>query len=180
MNPFIGVFYGSTTDNTQEAAEKITERLSERVPEMHDVRRADPSDLEPYDITLFGVPTWNIGEMQEDWSEFIPRMDELDLTGKKVAFFGVGDAEGYPDNFLDAMGELWETVKTLGDQQLIGIWPTEGYNFYESRGRYDENHFLGLGLDADNEPHPTDDRIEEWITRVLQEAGIPDLAAVGG
>lgn len=173
----IGVFYGSTTGNTQEAAEKIKEQLGERVPDLHDVNSAEPEELENYDLILLGVPTWNVGEMQDDWAEFIPRMEGLDLAGKKVAFFGVGDARGYPNNFLDALGELWDAVKVLGEPELIGVWPTEEYNFEESRGLYDDDHFLGLGLDEDNESELTDERIERWITQILKEAGIPDLAA---
>ena len=177
MNPSIGVFFGSTTGNTQDAAEKIKAQLGERVPDVYDVNTAEPGRLEQYDLILFGVPTWNVGEMQDDWADFIPRMDGLNLAGKKVAFFGVGDAEGYPDNFLDALGELWEAVRALGNPELIGVWPTEGYSFEQSRGLYDDDHFIGLGLDEDNESELTDERIEAWLTVVLEEAGIPDLAA---
>lgn len=74
------------------------------------------------------------------------------------------------------MGELWEAVEALENPQLIGVWPTEGYNLEESKGMYDDDHFLGLGLDEDNEPELTDGRIVEWLTQVLQEAGIPDMA----
>ena len=109
----IGLFYGSTTGNTQEVAEKIKVELGERVSHLADVNTADPSELEAYDVILFGVPTWNVGEMQEDWEVFIPRMEDLNLAGKKVAFFGVGDAEGYAENFLDAMGMLWDAVQPL-------------------------------------------------------------------
>jgi len=179
VNPSIAVFYGSTTGNTQMAAEKIKARLGARVPDLHDVISAEPDQLERYDLILFGVPTWNVGEMQDDWADFIPRMEGLSLAGKKVAFFGVGDARGYPENFLDALGELWEAVAALGNPQLIGVWPTEGYNFEESKGMYDDDHFIGLGLDEDNESELTDARIEEWLTQVLQEAGIPDLADTG-
>lgn len=170
MSLAVGIFYGSSTGNTESAAEKIEERLGDFVAQIEDVTNADPKDLEKHELVLLGVSTWNIGEMQDDWAEFIPKMDGLDLSGKKVAFFAMGDAAGYPDNFLDAMGELWETVKELGNPELIGLWPTDEYTFNDSRGLYDDEYFLGLGLDDDNEPELTDERIDEWLDQVLDEA----------
>lgn len=69
-----------------------------------------------------------------------------------------------------------------GIRSSSGVWPTEGYegyDFEDSKGMYDDDHFLELGLDEDNESELTDGRIEEWLTQVLQEAGIPDLADTG-
>ena len=54
----------------------------------------------------------------------------------------MGDQAGYPDNFLDAMGQLWKVVKELGSPELVGIWPTEGYEFDASEGLFDESHFI--------------------------------------
>lgn len=159
MDISMAIFFGSSTGNTEMAAEKIKEQLGDYIAQMGDVRNADPKDIEKHDLIFFGVSTWNIGEMQDDWNDFIPQMKGLDLSGKKVAFFAMGDAVGYPYNFLDAMGELWGVVKELGSPELIGVWPTEGYDFDESQAMYDENHFIGLGLDEDNESDLTDDRI---------------------
>ena len=174
MSRDIGIFYGSTTGNTESAAEKIEERLSEHVMQLEDVADADPADLENHDLILFGVSTWNIGEMQDDWADFIPNMEGLDLSGKQVAFFAMGDASGYPNNFLDALGELWDAVQVLGNPELIGVWPADEYEFDESRGLYDSDHFLGLGLDDDNEPELTDERIDEWLDQIRVEAGLDE------
>ena len=172
MSPAVGIFYGSSTGNTESAAEKIEERLADHVMQIEDVAHADAADIGRHDVILFGVSTWNIGEMQDDWAEFIPKMEGLDLSGKKVGFFAMGDASGYPYNFLDALGELWDAVKVLGGPDLIGVWPTGEYNFDESRGLYDANHFLGLGLDDDNEPDLTDERIDAWLDQVKEQAGL--------
>ena len=87
--PSIAIFYGSSTGNTQDAAEKIKGELGDFVSHMADVVDSEPADLENYDILLLGVSTWNIGEMQEDWDTFIPNMSDLNLSGKKVAFFAI-------------------------------------------------------------------------------------------
>jgi len=172
MGMSIGIFYGSTTGNTEAAARKIKKQLGDDVATVTDVAMAEPSDLEKYDLLILGVPTWNVGELQDDWADFAPKMEGLDLTGKKVAFFGLGDASGYSDNFLDAMGELWGVVRELGSPELVGTWPTESYDFDASAGLFDEDHFIGLGLDEDNDPELSDERISAWLDKVRDEAGL--------
>ncbi|PQO31653.1 flavodoxin [Blastopirellula marina] len=172
----MAIFYGSTTGNTESAANKMKELLADCIAEVVDVHRAKPEDLLKYDLLLFGVSTWNIGEVQDDWAAFLPKLKTLDLSGKKVAFFGMGDSVGYPDNYLDAMGELWETIGKLGTPQLVGVWPIDGYEFDESRALYDDNHFIGLGLDDDNQWDLTEERIANWLAQVVQEAGIVESA----
>ena len=172
MAASIAIFYGSSTGNTEMAAEEIRGHLGPLVKHMADVEKAEPEELLDYDILLLGVSTWNIGEMQDDWDTFIPRMEGLDLTGKKVAFFAMGDAVGYPHNFLDAMGQLWEVVKTLGSPELVGVWPTEGYDFEESEAMFDENHFIDVGLGEDNEAELHDERIKNWLVKVITECNL--------
>lgn len=166
----MGIFYGSSTGNTQMAAEKIKEQMGEFIEHIADVAKSEPEELAQYDVLFLGVSTWNIGEMQDDWAEFLPKLDQVDLTGKKVAMFAMGDCVGYSYNFLDALGELWEKVKSRG-ATLIGVWPTEGYKFDDSAGKFDDTHFLGLGLDEDNESDLTDERIQMWLVQVVQELG---------
>ena len=94
-------------------------------------------------------------------------MEGLDLTGKQVGFFGMGDAIGYSYNFLDAMGMLWDVVKGLGTPKLVGVWPNEEYTFDESLAVYDDGHFVGVGLDEDNEPDLHDERIKGWLMKIM-------------
>ncbi|MCP4194840.1 MAG: flavodoxin [Planctomycetaceae bacterium] len=179
MSMSMAIFYGSSTGNTETAAQFMKEQLGDNISHLVDVAEADPTDIEKYDLIFFGVSTWNIGEMQDDWADFIPKMEGLNLSGKKVAFFAMGDAVGYSYNFLDAMGELWGVVKELGGPELVGVWPTEGYTFDESQAMHDEDHFLGLGLDEDNESEMTEDRIKNWLVKVLIDIGMIDASQVG-
>ncbi|MEM6290702.1 MAG: flavodoxin [Myxococcota bacterium] len=172
MSPSIAIFYGSSTGNTELAANKINERLGSRVSRLDKIQDVDPEDLSKFDILLLGVSTWNIGEMQDDWDEFIPRMKGLDLSGKKIGLFAMGDAAGYAYNFLDAMGQLWNVLKELGSPTLVGVWPVDDYDFEESEGLYDDDNFVGLGLDEDNEPEKHDERIDGWLTKVKAECAI--------
>ena len=52
-----------------------------------------------YHYLIFGIPTWDYGELQEDWEEMWPELDSLDLSGKEVALYGLGDQQGYPEWF---------------------------------------------------------------------------------
>ena len=143
----IAIVYGSTTGNTETAAFMIKEKLGDLVTFIGDVAEISPEDLLPYDVLILGCPTWHIGELQDDWELFLPEMETLDLSNKKIAFFGMGDAFSYADTFLDAFGDMWELIKKLGTPKLIGVWSTEGYSFEDSKGMFDENHFLGRTLD---------------------------------
>lgn len=168
----IAIFFGSTTGNTENAAEMIKEEMGDHVTHMSDIVDADPSEFQDYDVLMFGIPTWDIGELQADWEDFIPRLEGLDLSGKKIAFFGCGDSYGYAENFLDAFGLLWAELQKLGSPEVVGIWPTEGYTYESSKGHYDDDHFLGLGLDEENEEHLHEERIKAWTTKLKGELGL--------
>ena len=168
----ITIIYGTTTGATERVATMIRDRLGPGVG-LFDIYEAALAEFEQADVLLLGVPTWNIGELQHDWENLLPRLGRLDLTGKKIALFGLGDAYGYPDNFLDALGLLWKEIKGLGSPELVGVWPTDGYDFTGSLGLHDEDHFLGLGLDDDNEPELHEARIDTWLKKVRAECGLP-------
>jgi flavodoxin I len=168
----IAIIFGSLTGNTETAAHMIKDELGDHVTYFADVADINPKDLLPYDVLLLGCPTWHIGQLQDDWEDFLPQMSDLDLSGKKVGFFGMGDSYGYSENFLDAFGLMWDELKKLGSPDLIGIWSTEGYTFNESIGMYDENHFLGLGLDEDNEEELHGERVTKWTQQILKELGL--------
>merc|ERR1712032_1236052 len=51
----------------------------------------------------------------------------MDLKGKKVAVFGLGDQGGYGDNFCDAMDELVSCFSKQG-ADVIGSWSADGYD----------------------------------------------------
>ena len=56
----------------------------------------------------------------------------LDLKGKKVAIFGVGDQSGYGDNFCDAMDEIATCFEKQG-AEIIGAVSADGYEHTDSK-----------------------------------------------
>jgi flavodoxin I len=62
-----------------------------------------------------------------DWDLLKPRLDDIDLRGKLVTIFGLGDQEGYAHEFVDAIGILHERALDCG-ADTIGHWSDEGYD----------------------------------------------------
>jgi flavodoxin I len=117
-----------------------------------------------------GMPTWYDGELQADWEDFIPEMEQVNFEGKKVAFFGLGDQYGYAAYFCDALGVFADIVeKNKG--QLVGFWPTKGYEFDHSKALRGDM-FVGLCLDVDNQDELTNERLDQWLAQIIKEFGL--------
>ncbi|SRR5579883_1967594 len=167
----IGLFFGTQTGNTQTESEIIQKEFGgDSVVTLNDVSQAEPSDFNNYDYIIVGCPTWNVGELQSDWEDLYDELDNIDFTGKKVAYFGPGDQVGYPDTFQDALGILEEKISENGGE-TVGYWPTEGYEFSESKAVRD-GKFVGLALDEDNQSDLTEERIKAWVTQLKPEFGL--------
>lgn len=168
----IGLFYGTQTGNTQTEAELIQQEFGgDDVVALHDISRTEASDFDQYNAIIIGCPTWNVGELQSDWENFYDQLDSIDFSSKKVAYFGVGDQEGYPDSFQDAMGILEEKIAAQGGT-TVGYWSTEGYDFSESKA-VREGKFVGLALDEDNQSDLTEERIKAWVLQLKTEFSVP-------
>jgi flavodoxin I len=168
--PKIGIFYGSSTGNTEAVAFMIKEEFANHDGwdvDVHNIGATTPEKMKEYDHMIMGVPTWNTGEMQDDWDIFLPNFSEMDLSGKKVAMFGLGDQNGYGFNFLDALGQLGNEVMKSG-AEVWGMWKRDTYEFEESKAVI-EDHFLGLGVDQEGQQEMTNKRIKEWVVQVIDQ-----------
>ena len=65
----IGIFYGSTTGNTEMAAEKIEQAMGDHISHIADIGNTEPADLLNYDVLILGIPTWDVGQLQMDLHE---------------------------------------------------------------------------------------------------------------
>lgn len=162
----IGLFYGSTNGNTNEAAEKLAEAIGKDSVELINIDEAETADFAKFNAVILGTSTWGTGDLQEDWDFFLPKFDEIDFAGKKAAIFGLGDQEGFPDTFADGMKILYDKSVGKGAEH-VGPWPKEGYNFTASAAMMD-GQFLGLVLDVDNQPEMTDERIAKWAAQIKE------------
>lgn len=163
----IGLFYATDTGNTRKVAKLIKKQFDEGEVDLFNVKGATAENLAAYDALIFGTPTLGDGELPEPLTEFLPILESVDLSGKTVALFGLGDQIGYPDEFVDALGILYKKFRKL-NARLIGGWSTEGYEFSKSKALR-ESEFVGLVLDQDNQADLTEERLEEWLAQVRPE-----------
>lgn len=166
----IGLFYGSSTGNTEYVAYEIKKEFDKRdasLVEVFNIGGATPEQVLKFNYLIFGIPTWNTGQLQDDWDVFLPKLAGHDMTGKKVAVFGLGDQNGYGFNFLDAVGMLTDVLFDL-NAEVWGLWPSSGYQFEESLATVN-NHFLALGVDQEGQAALTPNRITQWVTQVMRE-----------
>ena len=161
--------------NVERAARKVYSMFNQDVIDIFDVDSFDVDSIENYDLIILGGSTigaesWLDTKADNEWNRFFRNIEEHDLSGKYMAFFGLGDQVLYPDHFVDGLGIFKEEADKV-NATIIGQWPVEGYKFTDSDGMKD-GLFFGLALDGDNEDELTDERVKKWTTGLKKEAGI--------
>ena len=157
----IGIFYGSSTGTTSDLAQKIASALGVDAANVMDVANADAAAAAKFDVLLLGCSTWGLGDLQDDWESFLPKLKGENLSGKKVGLFGCGDASSYSDTFCAALGTIKAELANTGCT-FIGAYPAEGYSYDETTAE-ENGQLIGLCVDDANEPDQTEARMERWI-----------------
>ena len=89
MQNTIGLFYGSSTCYTEMAAEKIRDAIQAQMPEqkvdVHNIANNCIHLIPQYHQLILGIPTWDYGELQEDWETHWQQLDGFDLSHTKIA-----------------------------------------------------------------------------------------------
>lgn len=185
----VGIFFGTDSGTTRLIAKKIARKLGDDFASKPlNVNRIEPDDMMQYDALILGTPTYaegllpgiDTGIKEGSWQEFMPRLAGIDMTGKIVALYGLGDQEKYPQRFADALYLLYESFMNCG-ATIIGDWSTEGYEFNDSRAVMD-GRFVGLVIDNSSQGLLTDTRIDAWLAGIkptLQETFDIEQAEAG-
>lgn len=163
----IGLFYGTSATKTTQIAKKIENAFAKNLIEIVSIEEAWTDDFHFYDNIIVGTSTWFDGELPSYWDELRPEIESLNLKGKKVAIFGLGDQKKYPDNFADGIGILAKLFEDAG-AKIIGLTSTDGYDFEHSEALRD-NKFSGLVIDIENQSSKTNDRIKKWVELLKKE-----------
>jgi flavodoxin I len=154
------IFYASSTGNTSNIANVIAQELN--VSDVFDIADVSLEKINEYTNIILGVSTWGDGDLQDDWDDNFDELKDIDFSSKTVALFGLGDQDGYPDTYLDAMGTLYAQIKSKG-ANIIGQWQRDdSYEFDDSKALIGDT-FIGLALDEDNQDDLTNDRVSKWI-----------------
>lgn len=168
----IGIFFGTDTGNTRKIAKSIAKQIGEAAGKPDNIKNVGVDDLLAYDVLILGSPTYGEGELPgltagtstESWEEFLPNLVGADFSGKTIALYGLGDQVGYPGNFVDALGMIYDAFADCG-AKFVGFTSTEGYEFESSKAILDEK-FVGLVLDEDNQKELTDVRLADWLDSI--------------
>ncbi|MBN2167289.1 MAG: flavodoxin [Marinilabiliaceae bacterium] len=158
------VFFGSTTGNTETIAKQIAVKLNADIYNVAD----NPIDkIADYQNLILGTSTWGVGDLQDDWDNFLPKLAKTDLTGKTIALFGLGDGASYSDSFVDGIGTIYQSILYNGCK-ITGFVDTDGYGYEASKAEMN-GKFIGLPLDEDNESILTNERVDKWVEQLKAE-----------
>lgn len=169
----IGIFFGTDTGTTRLIAKKIYGALGESLADKpKNINRVSPAELLQYDALILGTPSYGVGDLpglavgcqEANWAEFVPYLDGVDLTGKRVALFGLGHQERYASRFASSLIQLYRVFYGYG-ATIVGRWSTDGYQFEHSDSLID-GQFVGLVVDQRSQPHLTEQRIAAWLAQV--------------
>ncbi|KAG7369494.1 flavodoxin [Nitzschia inconspicua] len=166
----IGLYYSTSTGNTETVAGYISTAVGVEAEEIGNV---SGDEIMQHEAIIVGAPTWHTGADEQrsgtEWDQWLySTLPKLDMTGKKVAIFGVGDQESYGDNFCDAAGELFDLFQARGAEMKYGHTSQEGYNHNESKAVRGDK-FCGLMCDEDNQYDLSEDRVKNWVSQLKKE-----------
>lgn len=169
------LIYWGTGGNVERAAKKIESTFTPEEIDVFDLKSFDVNTLKNYKLIILGGATvgaeiWMDVRDDNEWSRFFVAVKDVDLTGKYVALFGLGDQVLYPGHFVDSLGIFKEEIEPTHATQ-IGQWPTDGYDFTDSDG-YDGEMFFGLALDEDNQADLSLERAIKWTKELREKAGL--------
>ena len=170
----LGIFVGTETDTTRLVAKKIHARLGEGLAAKPlNVNRIEPADLMQYDALILGTPSYGVGQipgrtagcLEANWEEFLAKMPaDADLSGKRIALYGLGAQERYAERFASSLRRLHDVLVDYG-AEIVGGWPVEGYTFEHSASVVD-GRFVGLVIDQRTQGMHTDARLDAWVDMV--------------
>ena len=75
----VALFYGTYTGITGEIAQKIVNELGADKVDIFNISQ-NGEKMNDYNKLIIGTSTWSIGELQEDWNDFMPSLQQMDFT----------------------------------------------------------------------------------------------------
>jgi flavodoxin I len=171
----IGIIFGTDTGTTRLIAKKMAKKLGDLADKPININRIGLEEMLKYDFLILGTPTYGHGQLpgkdtniaNGSWADFLPQLEQADLSGKVVALYGLGNQDKYSERFADSLFYLYDIIKQRG-ATIIGSWSTEGYNYEFSKAEVD-GRFVGLVLDNNSQGMLTEQRIDDWLKLITPE-----------
>jgi len=167
----IGFFYAPKGGAVNCMAALMVEKLGEKNVDMMCVTEVNADKVLEYDKLIFGNASIYSGstlaDRDKDWKGFLTDLKKINLQGKHVALFGLGNHLTYPKNFVDSLGALADFFVEL-DAKIVGKVSVEDYVFDASNAARGDV-FVGLPLDEDTEGDKSEARIDAWLNQLKKE-----------
>lgn len=169
----IGMFFGTETGTTRLIAKKIYKLLGDDVAAKPiNVNRITADDMLQYDALILGTPSYGVGDipglsagcLERNWEEFLAQLGSPDLSGKRIAMFGLGAQERYAERFASSLIALYNVFAGFG-AEMIGDWPIDDYSFEHSASVVD-GRFVGLVIDQRTQGMLTEARLKTWVGQI--------------
>lgn len=161
----IAILYGSSSGNTESVAKQI-QQLFDNKADIYNVDNVKLDQIKDYPYLILGTSTTGIGDLQDDWDGFLPSFSKMDLAGKKVAIFALGDSASFSSSFAESMKVIYDEIhdKTT----IIGQVADQGYTYDDSAAVVD-GMWVGLPIDEDNEYDKTKERLANWVQQLTPQ-----------
>lgn len=161
----IAILYGSSGGNAASVARQVQD-LFEGSADLYNVENVTTDEIKDYPYFILGTSTTGIGDLQDDWDGFLPIFSKLDLSGKKIALFALGDSASYSTSFAESMKVIYD--KIYDKTEIVGRVPDVGYTYDDTTAVID-GIWVGLPIDEDNEYDMTTERLTNWVDSLKKE-----------
>lgn len=169
----IGIFFGTETGTTRLIAKKMYKLLGDEIADKPvNVNRIAPEDLLQYEALILGTPSYGEGDipglsagcLEKNWEEFLALLDSPNMSGKRIAMFGLGAQERYSERFASSLMALYRVFEGFG-AEMIGDWSADGYEF-ENSASIKDGRFVGLVIDQRTQGMYTEERLKSWVEQI--------------
>ncbi len=166
----IGIFFGSSTGNTERVAHIIHKNIVKRnyYVKIYNIKDAGTNDFLKFNFLILGTSTWYKGELQYHWNKFLPKIKNISFQNKVVSLFGCGNQLNYSKYFCNGISIL-HNVLIQKKVKIIGYWANLGYKFISSNILINSKKCVGLLIDEDNQSEYTNKRVNLWIKQLFSE-----------
>jgi len=164
------LFYSPEGGNVNGVAVQLGEMIGTDNLDVIPAKEAESDIVSKYNQIILvgstvGADHWNNEVIEDEWTTFFTKIEDLSFENKKVAIVGLGNCVLYPSHFADGMADLYERI-TKKSAQVFGFVDAEEYDFEDSEALNEEGSFCGLALDEDNEAELSAGRLEKWIEQL--------------
>lgn len=162
----IGIFYATLSKNTLGIVDEIEFFLKKDDFKTFNVKKG-VEEIKDFENLILVTPTYGVGEAHAAWMNNLKNLEKIDFTGKVVGLVGLGNQFAFGESFCGGIKHLYDIIIKNGGK-VVGRTSTENYHFEETE-IIEDDKFIGLALDEENQANLTPERIKNWIETIRAE-----------